>query len=250
MSNNKRYMIIYAYSYDEAKGIRAGMICEDLEPNNATPIVRFFDESVLKNNDGKREWHVFRSSQLKMIDSDIDPHDVAREFSMGDRVRVELDAIHYYGMACAGEEGEVAGIGKSMLLINMDKKRIDPLPNGAEFISEYMPYHQWRQGYMALVPTEFLTRVSEPKEESAKDQAVDDKVTSEDPVNSPSHYTTGGIECIEAIKASMSHEAFCGYLKGNAQKYLWRYQKKGRPSEDLSKANWYIDRLRMETGDV
>lgn len=67
-----------------------------------------------------------------------------------------------------------------------------------------------------------------------------------DPVNSPSHYASGGVECIEAIKASMSHEAFLGYLKGSVQKYLWRYEKKANPVEDLKKAQWYLARLTEE----
>lgn len=67
-----------------------------------------------------------------------------------------------------------------------------------------------------------------------------------DPVNHPSHYASGGIECIEAIKASMTHEALCGYLKGNVQKYLWRYEKKIAPVEDLKKASWYLTRLIEE----
>lgn len=64
-----------------------------------------------------------------------------------------------------------------------------------------------------------------------------------DMVNHPSHYADGGIECIEAIEASMTKEAFCGYLKGNVQKYFWRYEKKINPVEDLKKARWYTDRL-------
>ena len=67
-----------------------------------------------------------------------------------------------------------------------------------------------------------------------------------DPVNNPSHYASGGIECIEAIKASMSREAFLGYLKGNVQKYMWRYEKKANPVEDLKKARWYQERLIAE----
>ena len=67
-----------------------------------------------------------------------------------------------------------------------------------------------------------------------------------DSVNRPAHYASGGIECIEAIKASMSREAFLGYLKGNVQKYLWRYEKKANPVEDLKKARWYLDRLIAE----
>lgn len=64
-----------------------------------------------------------------------------------------------------------------------------------------------------------------------------------DPVNSPSHYASGDIECIDAIKASMTREAFLGYLKGNIQKYMWRYEKKVNPIEDVKKARWYMNKL-------
>lgn len=66
-----------------------------------------------------------------------------------------------------------------------------------------------------------------------------------DLVNQPPHYNQGGVECIEAIKASMSPEEFQGYLKGNAMKYLWRYRHKNGV-QDLQKANWYNDRLIQE----
>jgi len=67
-----------------------------------------------------------------------------------------------------------------------------------------------------------------------------------DPVNQPSHYASGGIECIEAIKASMTPEAFQGFLKGNVQKYMWRYEKKIAPAEDLKKARVYLSWLIEE----
>ena len=65
-----------------------------------------------------------------------------------------------------------------------------------------------------------------------------------DPVNSPKHYadTCGGIECIDAIEASMNMEEFKGFLKGNVQKYVWRYAQKNGV-EDLKKAKWYLERL-------
>ena len=68
----------------------------------------------------------------------------------------------------------------------------------------------------------------------------------EDVVNSPNHYNNGSIECIEGIQASMSTEAFAGYLKGNCMKYLWRYDYKGKPVEDLQKAQWYLAELIKE----
>lgn len=71
----------------------------------------------------------------------------------------------------------------------------------------------------------------------------------EDVVNRPKHYNTGSIECIEAIKASMSPLEFRGYLKGNILKYLWRYNYKGKPKEDIDKADWYLARLQKELED-
>lgn len=65
-----------------------------------------------------------------------------------------------------------------------------------------------------------------------------------DKVN-PTHYKQGSVECIEAIKASMTHEEFIGYLKGNSMKYLWRYRNKNGV-EDLHKMNWYNNRLIKE----
>ena len=64
-----------------------------------------------------------------------------------------------------------------------------------------------------------------------------------DPVNCPDHYNAGKLECIDAIEASMSPEAFKGYLKGNVEKYVWRMSYKGKPVEDLRKAAWYLNRL-------
>jgi hypothetical protein len=60
-------------------------------------------------------------------------------------------------------------------------------------------------------------------------------------VNHPPHYQ-GSIECIEAIEASMSPEAFKGALKANVMKYIWRYEQKGG-AESLRKAEWYLQRL-------
>lgn len=73
------------------------------------------------------------------------------------------------------------------------------------------------------------------------------KIIKTDPVNNPQHYTAGDIECIDAIRASMTTEEFAGFLKGNAIKYIWRYRHKGKAVEDLKKAEWYLGRLRRWT---
>ena len=63
-------------------------------------------------------------------------------------------------------------------------------------------------------------------------------------VQHPRHYTKGGVECIDAIRASMTDEAFAGYCKGNVLKYIFRYEDKGGV-EDLDKANVYLGWLRQ-----
>lgn len=64
-----------------------------------------------------------------------------------------------------------------------------------------------------------------------------------DPVNHAAHYNDGGIECIDALEASMTPIEYAGFLKGQVFKYIWRYRLKGKPAEDLKKARYYLDRL-------
>ena len=66
-----------------------------------------------------------------------------------------------------------------------------------------------------------------------------------DAVNHPEHYTQGGIECIAAIRASMTADGFCDYCKGNIIKYLWRWRDKGGIA-DLKKARVYLNWLIEE----
>ena len=66
-----------------------------------------------------------------------------------------------------------------------------------------------------------------------------------DMVNSPPHYNQTGIECIQAISAATDN-GFKYYLQGNVMKYLWRFDYKDKPLEDLQKAKWYLDRLIEE----
>jgi hypothetical protein len=61
-------------------------------------------------------------------------------------------------------------------------------------------------------------------------------LTPSDMVNSPSHYTTGGIEVYDFIAAKgLSYEL------GNVVKYVSRAGHKGNKLEDLKKAQWYLN---------
>ena len=63
-------------------------------------------------------------------------------------------------------------------------------------------------------------------------------------VNHPSHYTQGGIECIDAMVAAYGKEAVEVFCLLNAFKYLWRNEHKNG-EEDLEKAIWYLKK-RLE----
>jgi len=67
-----------------------------------------------------------------------------------------------------------------------------------------------------------------------------------DQVDHPEHYAKGSLECIDWIRAMLSPEEYRGYLKGAALKYIWRYEDKGTPTQDLEKARKYLSFLIEE----
>ena len=90
----------------------------------------------------------------------------------------------------------------------------------------------------------FPIYIKTPKNVTLGHLTEDIAIKTEDLVNHPAHYNSGGgVECIEAIESSMSEEEFRGYLKGSCQKYLWRYTYKGAPVSDLKKCQFYLSRL-------
>ena len=97
------------------------------------------------------------------------------------------------------------------------------------------------QVYLDLADKERIEYEAKWEDESLEDIIA--RQDEEDMVGAPKHYNTGNIECIDAIEESMSSVAFKGYLKGNCMKYLWRYDYKGKPTEDLQKAGWYLNKL-------
>jgi hypothetical protein len=63
--------------------------------------------------------------------------------------------------------------------------------------------------------------------------------TKHDSVNSPSHYTHGGVETIEYIEAKGLDKDFC---LANVIKYVSRAGYKISKLEDLKKAQYYLNR--------
>lgn len=85
--------------------------------------------------------------------------------------------------------------------------------------------------------------------DKVEEDSVEPKKKQHDAVNSPSHYTSGGIETIDAIEAWGLDRDFC---LANAVKYISRAGKKdpSKTLEDLKKARWYLNRriAKLEEG--
>ena len=79
--------------------------------------------------------------------------------------------------------------------------------------------------------------------EDTEENKVEEKT--EDMVNHPSHYTSGGVECIDAITSALSsyEDSVDSWLVGQVIKYLWRAPLKGKYEEDIKKAQFYLNRL-------
>ena len=96
---------------------------------------------------------------------------------------------------------------------------------------------------MVMVTDLFLTPEAE-KIAKVKERMPFTPAPHEKDIINPSYYKEGDIECIDAIKSSMSNESFRGYLKGSIQKYVWR--DKENKKEDLDKAIWFINKLKEQ----
>lgn len=71
----------------------------------------------------------------------------------------------------------------------------------------------------------------------AQKDAIAEQLASNDMVNHPPHYKTGGIETIDFIEAKGLN-----YHLGNVVKYVTRADHKGDRLENLKKAEWYLRR--------
>jgi len=58
-----------------------------------------------------------------------------------------------------------------------------------------------------------------------------------DPVNKPEHYQYSSIQPIDVIDAWE-----LDFYLGSVIKYISRYQRKGKPLEDIKKAAWFINK--------
>lgn len=106
----------------------------------------------------------------------------------------------------------------------------------------------WRTNYPNWVAKESLhslrVRLEEERGISGYLKAVDgpSKAVVADAIN-PSHYTNGGIETIDFMKAKLTPEEYRGYLRGSALKYLSRMGNKDASKQEAEKSGWYVTKL-------
>lgn len=106
---------------------------------------------------------------------------------------------------------------------------------------EYTVEGFYERGYGVI-----MTNDKEEKEEICNDNISSNFLlvvnNPTDNVNHPSHYTQGGIECIDAMESAYGTEAVIMFCMCNAFKYQWRFNKKnGR--EDILKCQWYQNKM-------
>lgn len=68
-----------------------------------------------------------------------------------------------------------------------------------------------------------------------------EKCTENDPVNHPSHYTNGGMECIDEMEKVFGTEVVMNFCICN----VWKYRKRAmykNGEEDMKKADWYMNK--------
>jgi hypothetical protein len=93
----------------------------------------------------------------------------------------------------------------------------------------------------------------EVNEESAATLPIleEHRMSEYDSVSKPAHYNHGeGIECIEYIKQVLGKEGFVAYCRGNLMKYNHRAMYKGNPTEDMAKAQQYLEWANETLKDI
>ena len=64
-------------------------------------------------------------------------------------------------------------------------------------------------------------------------------------VDSPAHYTNGGVDVIEVIEDAVkcAEDPASAVLQSQVIKYIMRMWLKDNPLQDAQKAQWYLERL-------
>lgn len=98
----------------------------------------------------------------------------------------------------------------------------------------------WNQGVKLPVPAEKpMAQVNAFMNQDAE------ATQAENAVEHPTHYCQGSIECIDALNAMVEgwDDPVAAVLAWQTVKYIWRHPFKGKPLEDIRKAQFYLARM-------
>lgn len=153
------------------------------------------------------------------------------DLKVGDRVRVVFVPSLFKSRddeIKIGTKGTVKHLRKTDVGVEFD-----------EYINGHDGWWGGKYGYCWYVPYERLEKIEDTDERMDTERMSNDKVM----INHPPHYTTGKVECIDAIESATTClqglEAVC---TANVIKYVWRWKFKNGV-EDLEKASWYLNKL-------
>lgn len=103
---------------------------------------------------------------------------------------------------------------------------------------EFTQPREWALDTSAL---EGITEVLE--KHSSRLESFHESLPDDDRQVGGDHYRSMDVQPWEAMEAWLSREAFEGFLRGNAIKYLARAGAKGDPHQDYEKAEHYLSKL-------
>lgn len=127
---------------------------------------------------------------------------------------------------------------------------ISPRPNNVEDSCVYVQNQEELDSLLKnLEGNVSLLEVSQEPIDIFDESLSENTQTPFDPVNSPEHYTSGKIQCIDAMIEAFGKEAVITFCKLNAFKYIWRAEKKNK-LQDIEKANWYINKYIELSKDI
>lgn len=106
-----------------------------------------------------------------------------------------------------------------------------------------MAHENERDRYIKQIIQEAKEAAEKNKTQIEKNNEFLNSLNKDEMVDHPPHYTKGGIETIDVIKAKLGVN-FKYYVKGNLMKYADRLGEKDSWIQELGKIAWYANDLR------
>lgn len=187
---------------------------------------------------GKKEWFLSNLNGdedyyklLKPITKEKTFKEYLQKLDDGSYKLVVLDSIveGHEGLIEVPEGAEISYTSKFGGMLSFDKT-----VDGKEYYSYGKHWYPWGGKKREELLFDVVWQRENPVSKDEKEV---------DNVNHPEHYTSGKIECIDALEsATIGKSGIEAVCTANIIKYLWRYESKNG-IEDVKKAQWYMNKL-------